>query len=119
MALCACAAPAPVGPLTLHADDPDPARVEARFAESVANRYGGHGSRDAIETDLKGSGFACTEPPPVEARGDYLMAHCALARPRGFCTDLWIVDLRYAGPAGVTPHAAFRRTCVGPAAPHG
>jgi hypothetical protein len=120
LSLSACAAPRPpAGPVRLYGAEPDPAQTETKFAAGLASRYGATGQKAAIEADLNASGFACTEPPPVEARGDYLMAHCTLARPRGLCTDAWSVDLRYAGQARVAPHGAFRRACVGPAAPKG
>ena len=115
----ACAAaPAPV-PFDLYTGEPDAARIDAQFAAEMSARYGPNSSRESIVRDLDAQGFQCADVPPVEARGDYLLARCTLAKPHGLCTNQWAVEVRYASQGAARAQGSFRRPCVGPAAPAG
>jgi hypothetical protein len=117
-ALEACATGA-AAPLKYFADEPDPARIDSLFAEEIITHFGAKAKKAKVEKRLEGVGFRCADVPPVEARGDYLIARCTRPKPHGLCTDSWNVELRYAGDDSIAPHGTFRRACIAVATPNG
>lgn len=118
LAISACASSSSRS-LNLFAGEPQPARIDSQFSGEVISHFGAKAEKAKVERKLASSGFQCADVPPVEARGDYLMARCTLPKPHGQCSDLWTVELRYAGGDSIAPHGTFRRDCVPPAAPNG
>lgn len=129
VALAACASPGPrvegqpyAGRLDISAAGEDVADIEARFSQALTARYGERPGAEAVKRDLQKQGFLCRDVPPVEARTDYLVAACELPKPRGLCSDLFVVSLRFVGNSRaldhtrVRPDGSFERTCVKPAA---
>jgi len=105
------------GALDLRASGEDVPAIGAAFATQLAARFGARPGVEAVKADLVKQGFLCRDVPPVEARTDYLVAACERPRPRGFCSDLFVVSLRFAGASRaldstrVRPDASFERTC--------
>jgi hypothetical protein len=105
------------GKLDLKASGEDVSAISAAFAAEIANRFGPRPGAESVKADLEKQGFICRDVPPVEARTDYLVAACERPKPRGFCADLFVVSLRFAGssraldPTRVRPDASFERTC--------
>jgi hypothetical protein len=98
------------------AAEPDAAAISAKFADGIARRFAAPADLAALKADLAANGFTCADVPPVEARTDYLMAHCSRARPHGLCTDEWAVDLRFApgSPGLARASGRFWRNCPSP-----
>jgi len=109
-------------PLDLTAEGENVDAISAAFAGRVSARYGASAQISDVKRDLERQGFQCRDVPPVEARRDYLVAACEKPRPHGFCSDVFVVSLRFASQ-GRRPDAlfvradgSFARSCVVPPA---
>lgn len=73
--------------------------TDTAFARSVAARYAGGVSAEAVRADLAAQGFDCA------ADGSY----CTRAVMTGPCADGWTVYVEADG----TPEGSLRRACMG------
>jgi hypothetical protein len=108
--------------LYFEAGSKTPEDLSAEFAQVMTDRYPQATGADVIKQDLIEQGLVCRDVPPVEARGDYLVAACDITKagPKQnakTCDDVWIVALRYhdaQGPAHsmrVQAIGSFERNC--------
>ncbi len=123
----ACATPLPQGSakpdINLFASEPDKDVINTKFAAEIAHRYHTPADLAVLKTDFTANGFTCADVPPGRSarRIVPLKTRCELAKPHGFCTDQWNVELRYApGWADLNrPTGQFWRSCSYPKEAHG
>ena len=118
LAACVSSPAAPTGGaenLNLFADGGDPHVISDEFGREIATRYPAPASLAVLDTDFTANGFTCANTPPVEARSDYLKAHCErfVLRHGPECRDEWRIDLRFAPGTGdlARPSGSFWRSC--------
>ena len=90
------------------------AKTDVDFSEEVAARYPKPLPELILKAEFRADGFTCNDVPPVEGRGDYLMALCTLEKPHDECREIWTAEIRHAlgDTGGAKPVGHFRRDCA-------
>ncbi|MET0545279.1 MAG: hypothetical protein ABWZ40_03120 [Caulobacterales bacterium] len=97
----------------------NPDQLSDAFAAQIDARYGPEPGLLAVKKDLEANGFVCRDVPPVEARGDYLVAACDRQEMLQSCNNIWSVSLRFdhnsraLDATRVTARGGFERLCLG------